>query len=141
MKNSSISAVFWSLVGIFILIVAIFFIPPVGEVFRGPQFLLPFIVFSGLGGTLLYFSIREKIKGPLKKFLFLTGASAAGFFVGVFLHNFFYAAAVLTSDIIVFHLFFEMLHGLFFIIAILVCPLGYLVGAAGSLVLFMKERR
>lgn len=76
----------------------------------------------------------------LKKFLILTGASAAGFFVSVFLHNFLYAAAVLVNHISFLTSLFEILHGFFFFIAIFVCPIGFLIGIGGSIVLFIKRR-
>ena len=77
----------------------------------------------------------------LKKFLILTGASAVGFFLSVILHNLVYGLFI--------HLFgsgFWERIGLgdepfFFIIAVFVCPIGFLVGAVGSIVLFIKERR
>lgn len=73
--------------------------------------------------------------------LILAGASFIGFFIGVFLHNFFYAAAIFTNHLPFFPLLFEILDGFFFIVAVLVCPLGFLVGTGGSIVLFIKERR
>ncbi len=90
---------------------------------------------------MIFFTIKERMKGMLRKFLLLTGASAVGFFLSVFLHNFLYAATILTSHLPLLPSLFEILHGLFFIIAVLVCPLGFLVGAGGSIALFIKERR
>lgn len=135
-----IPVIFWALVGIFGVIVSIFVIPVVRELFKGPQFLLPFIIFSILGGVLVFLTLKKKVKGKLKKFLILTGASAAGFFIGIFLHNFLYAAAVLTSHIAVLHYLFEVLHAIFFFLAILVCPIGFLVGAVGSAVLLLSKK-
>lgn len=134
-------ATFYVLVGIFILIVSMFFLPVVRELFKGPQFLLPFIVFSLLGMALMFLTLKKKVKGKLKKFLILTGASSAGFLVSISLHNFLYGAAILVSNIEVLKYFFEALHVAFFIIAIFVCPLGFLIGVAGSVALFTKKRK
>jgi len=77
----------------------------------------------------------------LKKFLILTGASFVGFFVSVVLHNFLYAAAEITKEIAVLPYIFVALHILFFSLAVLFCPAGFLIGAVGSIVLFIKEKR
>ena len=141
MKKSLIPATFYTLIGVFLVIASIFFIPAVTELIKGPLFLLPFFVFSLLGAALIFLTIKGKVKGKLKKFLILTGASAAGFFVSILLHNFLYALAVITSHIVVLKYFFEFLHATFFIIAIFVCPPGFLIGVVGSIVLFIKKRK
>ena len=136
MKGKLIWSVFWALVGIFVVIVCLFLIP----VFRGSIFLW-FITVSGatfflLGVALIFLTVKGKVRGMLKKFLLLTGASATGIFVFVLLHNAIYALFV--------HFFgTEFWNGgdepFFFIMAIFVCPIGFLVGAVGSIVLRHKE--
>lgn len=141
MKKSLILT-FWALVGVFLVIASEFFIPVVRELFRGSLlFLLPFIVFSLLGIVLIFLTVKEKVEGMLKKFLILTGASSAGFFVFIFLHNAFYALATITSHITVLNYLMEILHIVFFFIAIPVCPLAFLVGVVGTIVLFVKKRK
>ena len=126
----------------FLIVLAEFFVPVVSDLFRGSLlFLSPLTIFSLLGGLLLSYSIKLKERGIHRKFLLLTGASALGFFVFVFLHNAFYALAVVSENIIVLKYFFEFLHAMFFIVAVIVCPLGFLVGAIGSIVLFIKEKK
>ena len=83
------------------VIVCLFFVPPVRDLFRGSLFLVPLIVFALLGLALTVLTIKEKIAGRQKKFLILTGLSATGFFVSVFLHNAFYALGIVTSHIVV----------------------------------------
>ena len=73
----------------------------------------------------------------LKKFLILTAASFVGFFVFVLLHNFVYGLFI--------HFFgADFWNGgdepFFFILAVIVCPLGFLVGAIGSIVLAVKRK-
>ena len=70
----------------------------------------------------------------VKYFLILLGASAVGFFVFVLLHNIFYGLGIMASDIIVLHHLLEVLHVVSFLIAIFVCPAGFLIGALGSVV-------
>ena len=105
-----------------------------------------FIIISGsifflLGVVLIFLTVKEKVRGILKKFLLLTGASAAGFFVSVFLHNAFYGLAIMTNHITVLSHSMEVLHVAFFIMAIVVCPIGFLVGVVGSIVLAIKKSR
>ena len=68
----------------------------------------------------------------VKNFLILSGASLVGFPVFVVLHNVFYGLAELANDIILLSRLLEFLHAGFFIIATLVCPAGFLIGAVGS---------
>ena len=135
-------SIFWALVGVFVVIASVFFIAAFIPAFRGPTFPW-FITISGavfflLGGALIFFTVKEKVGGMPKKFLLLTGASAVGFLVFVFLHNAIYALFI--------HFFgAEFWNGgdepVFFIMAIFVCPLGFLVGAVGSIILAIKKVR
>ena len=124
------------------MIVSEFFIPAVRELFRGSLlFLLPFIVFFLSGIALVFLTLKGKVRGMLKKFLILTGASSAGFFVSVLLHNLIYGLFIYW-----FGPDFWQRIGLgdepfFFIVAIFVCPIGFLVGVIGSIILFIKERK
>ena len=64
----------------------------------------------------------------LKKFLLITGISAGAFVVSVLLHNGISAL-------------FDIEEPVFFCIAVFVCPIGFLVGAVGSVVLAIKRLR
>ena len=132
--------VFWALVGTFLLILSQILVPAVRDLFKGSfLFLLPFAVFSLLGIALIFLTLKEKVKGKLKKFLILTGASASGFFISVLLHNLIYGlfVAVFGAD------FWDKIglgdEPLFFLLAIIVCPIGFLIGGAGSIILFLKR--
>ena len=76
-----------------------------------------------------------------KRFLILMVASVIGFFVFVFLHNAFYALTILTNHIAALSHLMEAFHVVFFIIAIFLCPATFLVGAVGSIVCAIIERR
>jgi len=91
-----------------------------------------------LGITFLVLTIKGKTKGISRKFQLLTGASAIGIPVSIFLHNAIYGLFI--------HFFgAEFWNGgdepFFFIMAIFVCPIGFLVGAVGSIVLAIKRDR
>ena len=141
MKKSLIIT-FWALVGFFLFILSEFFIPAVRDLFKDSKFfLLPSIIFSLLGIVLIFLTLKRKIKGILRKLLLLTGASAAGFFIFVFLHNAFYALGIITSHIALLNYLMEVLHVVSFIIAIFVCPLGFLIGMMGVIVMAIKKKR
>ncbi len=142
MKKSLLPTTFYALIGVFVIILSMFFIPVVGEFVQGPfLFLTPFIIFSILGATLLFLTVKSKMKGRQRKLLILTGISATGFFVGIFLHNFLYALAVISSHIIILKYLFEFLHVAFFIAAVIICPLGFMAGAIGTIVILIKKRK
>ncbi len=133
MKGKLIWSVFWALVGVFVIVVSMIFIPPAMRLWMPlgflPAILLPaMVVFVLLGAALLFLTVKTKVGGILKKFLLLTGSSAVGLPVFVLLHN-------VVSDL------FNIEEPVFFIIATMVCPIGFLVGAVGSIVLAIKNKR
>jgi len=141
MKNK-LNIIFWVLMIGFLIVLAEFFIPAVRDLFTGSKlFLLPLIIFSLLGGLLLFYSLKLKKQKKQRKFLLLTSASACGFFIFVFLHNLFYAFTIISENILALKYFFEFLHTIFFIIAVILCPLGFLAGAIGSILLFIKNKK
>lgn len=77
----------------------------------------------------------------LKSFLLLLAASLIGFPLSVVLHNVFYALAEVTSDLVALSQVLAFLGVLFFLLAVLVCPPGVLIGAVGSVVLALRRRR
>ncbi|MFC1630300.1 hypothetical protein ACFL06_02080 [Patescibacteria group bacterium] len=140
MKKSSIFTTFWMLVVFFLFILVEMFVPLVRDLFRGSLlFLWPFVIFSFLGVLLIYLTIKEKVERPLRKFLLLTGFSAAGVFIFSLLHNLVYGLGV--------YFFGENFwvnigmpdEPLFFILAIIVSPIGFLIGVVGSIALLRKN--
>ncbi len=142
MNGKLIWSIFWALVGMFVVIASVFVIPTFRELLMGLLFItISGTVFTLLGVALIFFTVKEKVGGILKKFLILTGASAIGIPVSIFLHN-----AIYGLFIHFFGVDFWDRIGLgdepfFFIIAIFVCPIGFLVGAVGSIVLAIKRFR
>jgi len=125
----TLASIFWALVAVFISIgiittVLYYFIP-----FRAyGKFIFPSIlaVLLILSIVLLVIAVKEKVGGILGKFLILTGASAIGIAVGIILENF------LTGTVG---------ESIFFIIGVMIAPIGFLVGVIGSMVLFVKRRK
>ena len=137
MKGKLIWSVFWALIVVFVIFIGMIFTPPVNDLLFGEYnpTLLGYIfvssggvVLTGLGVTLLVLTAKTKVERRLKKFLLLTEASFVGLPVFGILHN---AVSGLTN--------FE--EPVFFILAIIVCPVGFLVGVIGSIVLRVKKSR
>ena len=87
------------------------------------------------GAAILYFG-RKKLSGRLRYFVTMIGGSMLGFLVSVLLHNAIYALVFVTllnkpdSD-----------EPVFFIIAVIVCPVVFAVGVVGALTTWLRERR
>jgi hypothetical protein len=130
---------FWTLVAVFILIVCLFAIPALREMLNGSLwFLAPIGLFCLLGVALIIFSLRGRVSGWLGKFLLLTGASAAGVLVSVLLHNLVYWLFAHFAGA-------DFWNGgdepVFFTLATVVCPLGFLVGAVGTIIIGARSRK
>jgi len=117
------------MVAVFIIVVGSMFIRiPTGGEPQAFNMLLPGIaILFVLGVVLITLTVKKKVVGKLKTFLLLTGASSMGLLVFVVLHN-------IISGL------FGIEEPVFFILAIPVCPLGFLVGAAGTIVLTVKNK-
>ena len=95
--------------------------------------LWPLTVVAAL--AILYFGWR-KLAGKLRIFVMMMGGAIVAFFLAVLLHNAIYAV-----------LFVTMLEKpdydepVFFIIAVIVCPIVFMIGAVGALVTWLRQRR
>lgn len=138
------TTIFLALVGVFVVVIIdMIQTPPVLPL---PLVFISWAAFFVLGLALIVLIVKRKAEGPqgwLKKFLLLTGASAVGFPVFVLLHNAVYGLFIyfFGQD------FWDRIgpggdEPFFFILATIVCPLGFLVGAIGTIVvLFFKKRK
>ena len=102
-------------------------------------FLLVGIVLFFIGIALVVFTMKKLEKGLLRKFLLTAGASLIGIPIFAILHNLFYGLFIYL-----FGADFWVRTGIeeepfFFILATMVCPLGFLAGAIGSIVLGVKR--
>jgi len=127
MKGKLVWSVIWVLAGVLVIVVSMYLMAQVDLIrFRFPV-LYATGVFVLLGVALLFLMVKIKVGGVLKKFLLLTGASAVGMPVSIFLHN-------VVSGL------FNIEEPVFFILAVFVCPIGVLVGAVGTIVLAIKSK-
>ncbi len=134
----SIVVIFWILFVAFILIIASMFgMPLLGSQFRF-LFIPLMIILPLLGIALIVLVTRIKITKASKAFLILTGASATGIAISGLLHNLLYALLIkLFGEAIWNNLGDEPV---FFIFAVIICPIALLVGAIGTIVLLSKKK-
>lgn len=139
--NLAIKIIFWLLVAFFIVLIAVIFSP--GEYISISVLFMaiPGMIFLLLGIALIVLTAKSVHGGLLKKFLLITGAAPIGVVVSVILHNVFYGIFIhfFGAD------FWDRIGAsdepVFFILAIIVCPIAFLVGVIGSIVLFIRGRR
>lgn len=134
----SLSIVFWALVAAFVALVLTVLFPDVLGLFR-PVFLSLTALCFLLGLALLILSVRWKQRALLRTFWILAGASTAGFALGSVLHNAFYALATVTGKWPILNAAMEVLEVAFFLIGTLLCPLAFLVGTVGAIVLIVRR--
>ena len=126
--------VFYTLVLNFLLIFGIFFIPLIHNVFAGSiLFLSPFISFSILGLLLVVLVKKQKLEKDLRKYLLLTGVSAAGVFPSMLAHNLIYGVSVYFTGK-------EFEDPISFLLGILVLPLIFIFSAIKSALLLRKKQ-
>jgi hypothetical protein len=77
----------------------------------------------------------------VKPFLILLIVCLVGFPLSVVLHNVFYALGEVAADVVGLSQVLAFLEVVFFLIAVLVCPPGVLIGAVGSVVLALLRFR
>jgi hypothetical protein len=129
-KGKLLWSVFLALVAVFLLVFIFIFVPinaPPDFLFlvRVLSFIVPCALLLLLGVTLIVLTVKEKVGGMPGVFLLLTGASAAGMVVSIVLHN--------VMDMV------GIEEPLSFIMAVYVCPIAFLVGGVGSVVLGFKK--
>jgi len=141
-KYKTITAVLGVLIGIFLILVSYFAIP-MPHIIRRKLFLIAAILglaFFVLGVVLIILTFTKKVKGKLKWFLLMAGIPSAAVLPSVILHNLAYGLFI--------HLFGEGYwerigmgdEPFFFILALIVCPIVFLAGSAGSVVLLARKR-
>lgn len=140
-KENVLTVIFYALVAVFVLAVSIIFIPVFRGFISGTFMIISGVILVILGSILIGLTLVQKVEGKLKKFLMLAGASAAGFFVFVLLHNIFYGLEQITSHITILSYLMKAFEVVFFLIAIFACPIGFLVGVIGTIVMFNKKRK
>jgi len=127
---------------VFLYVVAgLYFInQPFGDKLRSLFFWLPYLIFFALSIVLVFFTFKKQVKGKLKTFLLLTGISPLVMIVSIILHNLVFALFIIFFG----ENFWERIgigdEPLFFLLAVVVCPIAFLVGLVGSIVLLIKKK-
>ena len=134
-----LSIVFWALVAAFAALVLTVLLPDVLPFFR-PVFLILIALCFLLGVALLILSVRWKERTLLRTFWILAGASTVGVALGTVLHNAFYALATVTGKWPILNGAMEVLEVAFFLIGTLLCPVAFLVGTVGAIVVLVRRR-
>jgi glucan phosphoethanolaminetransferase (alkaline phosphatase superfamily) len=155
MAKKFVLPVFWALFGAFILVFVSINVmnPPIRTwlndlypdetvaVAVSMFFLLSGLLFFALGLALLILTVRVRPDRPLKRFLLLTSSSAVGVFMSILLHNLIYGAFIQWFG----EGFWERIglgdEPFFFIMGLFVCPVAYLVGIIGSIVLMVRRKK
>ena len=108
------------------------------DVIGGGYVMIPWGLLSVAGIGLLISTYRENVTGKSRLFQLLAGYSSAGFFLCVVLHNLLYGAAILAEDIVLLNKVLGFLEAAFFLIGVILCPIGFIVGMVG---IFVVQRR
>jgi hypothetical protein len=140
-KENTLTIIFYLLAAVFVFAISIIFIPAFRGFLSGIFMIISGVILVILGSILIGLTLVQKVEGKLKKLLVLTGASAAGFFVFALLHNIFYALAQVTGHITILSYLMKAFEVIFFLIAIFACPIGFLVGVVGTIIMFNKKRK
>ena len=141
MKARLTWVVFWALVAAFVAVASVFLIPAAREAVTGLVMAISGAVLFLLGAALVFLAVKRQPPGMPRRFLILTGASAAGIPVSVLLHNVIYGLFIhcFGPD------FWDRIsladEPVFFVLALLVCPTAFLVGTIGTIVLVTKRPR
>jgi len=95
------------------------------------------LLYSGCISLITLFTRQWR---TIKNFFLLFVFSIIGLIGFSILHNVLYALKILAGDINLLSDNFEILSVTTFLIAVLLCPPGILVGGAGSLIYYFKKR-
>jgi membrane protein DedA with SNARE-associated domain len=133
--------VFYVLLGVFVVLIGYFAVPFPAEVKRMlfPVAAVLALVFFVLGAVLLFFAWKSKAKKWLKISLMLTGGAAVGFLLGALLHNLVYGLLIYLFGEGVWDVFGGD-EPFFFIFALIICPIVFLIGAIGGVVELIRRR-
>jgi hypothetical protein len=122
-------SIFWASAAVFIAMLCIIFVGPVRKLLKPYGIFGIIAVLTILGVILIVLTIQREVEGTTKILLLLTGASAVGMSVFAILHNF--ATAMFIKFFKVSTNFDEPV---FFLLAVVVCPLCFLGSAVGTIV-------
>jgi hypothetical protein len=133
--------VFWVLVGCFVAVACVFLIPAAREAIANVFMAISGAALFFLGAALILLAVKRQPPATPRRFLILSGASAAGIPASVLLHNAIYGLLIHWFG----HDFWDRIgladEPVFFFLAILICPASFLVGAIGTVLLATRRPR
>ena len=136
----TVKIIFWLLVIFFIVLIITFIVPAFTGSMNFLFIAIPGVIFFLLAIALIVFVAKSGFSRLLKKFLLITGAAPIGVIMGAVLHN-------LVSGIFIYFYgpgFWERTgigdEPVFFIIAIIISPIAFLVGTIGSIVMLARKK-
>lgn len=130
--------IFWIIFALFIVTMVNMYLPNMIPYAGYVISISLWIILPILGIALIILAAKAGFTKIARAFFILTGASALGIGAGVVLHNLLYAALI--------KIFGEGIWSnmgdepVFFILATIICPLGLLVGAIGSIILIASKK-
>jgi hypothetical protein len=132
-KHKLITSLLWASFALFVITVGLIFAPEFLPIY---PFSVALLLLASLGFAIIALTLKSQFERKPKAFLLLAGSSLAGIPVFAVLHNLVYALFIL--------IFGEGFWNggdepFFFILALLVCPISYLVGFVSSLVCLRKR--
>lgn len=121
---------FWVLAVLSIILIAIILVPSLNEALIGRIFMpVPFVLLSLVGGWLAWRLHQKGTKNKQEKFMLVTAYSALLILPFILLHNFIYALLEYFQPV-----FWNGAdEPVFFILAVIGCPVGIIIGIIGTL--------
>jgi hypothetical protein len=95
------------------------------------------LVYLASASFILAFAHRWR---TVRSFVILLIVSLVGFLVAVVLHNLLYALGEVAKEVPAVRAVAEAFHVAFFLIAVLLCPVGVLIGGVGGLIAWRRTR-
>lgn len=132
--------IFWITFAFFILVVSNILVMNLIDQFNRFLFFFSAFVLPCLGIALIVLASKAKFIKISKAFFILTGASATGIVVSAILHNVFYGIFIYFFGADFWYRIGTSDEPVFFILAIIVCPIAFLIGVVGSIVLIVKKK-
>jgi len=131
---------------VLVTILAVFFVfivlqmTVLQDYIHGMIFLLPFLLWAIVGGILMIFTLTNQLPVLLKWSLMAASCAAMGMIFGIVAHNFFYAVGEFSAGESVYSQSVISGYGVFFFIeAVIVCPLVFIVGLISSYILLLRR--
>jgi len=139
-KILSAQFLFNALMIISILVTLSMLFPDIGRGIAFPYFIILWILLFFAGVGLIITTYKEIISGKRKFFLLFSGFSSAGFLIFVVLHNLFYALSTITENSEILNRIINFFEVTSFLTATIICPVGLIVGMAGTLIILKKSQ-